>query len=410
MNRIRDEGRQCEAFRREVRLDADKLDTAVRSALQKIDLLLEKFTYKFPGSNTRNNMYDYRKPFVDENPTNDPVEEGGNFDWTTGFWTGMIWLAYELTGDDKYRAAAEIHVDSFRDRIERNIDCDTHDLGFLYTLSCVAAFKLTGNRKAEQTALLAADRLMTRYFPKAGIIQAHGDLNDPRLRGRMIIDGLMNLPLLYWAAEATGRPVYREAAETHARQTMRYIVREDASTYHTYYFDVESGEPRYGDTLQGYSDDSCWSRGQAWGIYGFTLSYVYTGERRFLETAMKLADYFLNRLPGDRVVYWDLIFTDDSGEEKDSSASAIAVCGLLEMARRLPEGEERSYYRNAALSILGSLIDGYATIGNDQSNALLLHSVNFKKAGRGVDEACLWGDYFYLEALVRMKRDWSMYW
>jgi len=410
MNREKNEGMRCAAFRRKMRPDAGKLDRAVRTALLKIDGLLEKFLHKFPGSNTRNNIYEYRKPGVNENPTKDPVEEGGNFDWTTGFWTGMIWLAYELTGNEKYRAAAEIHVDSFRDRIVRKIDCDTHDLGFLYTLSCVAAAKLTGSRKAEQTALMAADHLMTRYHPKAGIIQAHGDLSDPRLRGRMIIDGMMNLPLLYWASEVTGNPVYRAIAESHARQTMRYIVREDASTWHTYYFDVDTGEPRHGDTLQGYADDSCWSRGQAWGIYGFTLSYVHTGERQFLETAMKLAHYFLNRLPDDLVVYWDLIFTDDHGEEKDSSASAIVVCGLLEMARRLPEGAERDYFFNAAQAILGSLIDGYATNVSEKSNALLLHSVNFKKAGRGVDEACLWGDYFYLEALVRMKRDWKMYW
>ena len=409
MHSVIDEGMRMEAFRRPGALDGSKLERALESALKKIDANLETFGSRFPGTVTRGNVYGLRTP-ENENPTKDPVEIGGNFDWTTGFWTGMLWLAYEMTGESRYRNMAEIHVDSFADRIRRKVDTDTHDLGFLYTLSCVSAWKLTGNEKAKAAALQATDHLMTRYFEQAGIIQAHGDLNDPRLRGRIIIDCLMNLPLLYWAAETTGREAYRNAARRHAENTLRHIVREDASTYHTYYFDTETGQAKHGDTLQGFSDDSCWSRGQAWGIYGFALSHVYLRDPMFLDAARKLANYFLNRSPRDFVVYWDLVFTDGSGEPRDSSASAIAVCGLLEMAKWLPEEEGGGYFRNAAAKILDSLIDRYSTISDERSNALLLHATYFRKRNWGVDEGCLFGDYFYLEALVRMLRDWNMFW
>jgi unsaturated chondroitin disaccharide hydrolase len=409
MNEILNEGLANNAFKQSSSLDRGKIDDALRSALSKIDKNMKFFTYKFPGSTTQNNVYDFRTT-QNENPTKEPVQEGDNFDWTTSFWTGMLWLAYEVTGDPKYRAAAEIHVDSFAERIDNKIDVDTHDLGFLYTLSCVSAYRLTGNEKAKNSALKAADHLMTRYYEKAGIIQAHGDLNDPKLRGRIIIDCLMNLPLLYWATEMTGDESYKSAAYNQLINTIKYIVREDASTYHTYYFNTETGAPKNGDTLQGATDDSCWSRGQAWGIYGCMLSYVYLKEQSFLEISQSLANYFLNRCPEDFVVYWDLVFTDGSGEVKDSSASTIALCGLMELTKWLPEGEIKHYYSNAASSILLSLIDNYSTIHNEHSNALVLHATYFKKRNWGVDEASLFGDYFYLEALVRKTRDWKMYW
>jgi len=213
--------------------------------------------------------------------------------------------------------------------------------------------------------------------------------------------------LLYWATRESGDGRYHEAAHRHARQAARYLVREDASTFHTYYFDADTGAPRYGDTHQGYRDDSCWARGQAWGIYGFVLSYAYTRDPVFLETACRVADYFLAHLPADRVAYWDLSFTDGSGEERDSSASAIAASGLLELVRWLPEGEGERYGR-AAQDMLASLSEGYAA--PPESNALLLHGVYGKPNGSGIDEANLWGDYFYLEALTRLSRDWKPYW
>jgi unsaturated chondroitin disaccharide hydrolase len=279
----------------------------------------------------------------------------------------------------------------------------------LYTLSCVAGHRLTANPEAKQIALQAADLLTTRYFPKAGIIQAWGNLNDPEQRGRMIIDCCMNLPLLYWASQVTGNPVYHETAYSHANQAAKYIIRPDASSFHTFYMDVETGEPRYGKTAQGYADDSCWSRGQAWGLYGFVLSYLYTGDWSFIELSKKIANYFLNRLPDDHVCYWDLIFTSGN-EERDSSAAAIAACAILEMSRHLPLSDVyKTIYENAALKIIQSLIQNYTT-SCVTSNGLLLHAVYSKPGKNGVDECNIWGDYFYFEALVRLVKDWKPYW
>ncbi|WP_241156812.1 glycoside hydrolase family 88 protein [Bacillus sp. FJAT-42376] len=382
----------------------DFADRALDDALEKISANLELFTDIFPDDTTIENRYYPRKP------EKAGQVRGGNFGWTTSFWTGMIWLAYEVTGEEKYKKAADIHVNSFYDRIVKKIDCEHHDLGFLYTLSCVSGYKLTGNQKAKEAALMAADHLMTRYFEKAGIIQAWGDLSDPNQRGRIIIDCLMNLPLLYWASEETGNPRYKEAAEKHAKNAYQWIVREDASTYHTYFFDTETGEAKFGKTHQGYRDDSCWARGQAWGIYGFPLSYKYTSEKAFIAMTEKLAHYFLNRTPADGVVYWDLAFTDGSGEEKDSSSTAIAACGLHELAKYTEDPGLKNYYGQAAACMLRDLYEGYSTKDLPESNALLLHGVYAKPEGLGVDEACLWGDYYYMEGLVRLKKDWDLYW
>ncbi|MDF2716862.1 MAG: glucuronyl hydrolase [Paenibacillus sp.] len=367
---------------------------AIRFVLSRIDGNLETFAHKFPSPASSGNVY---KPW-------------DNVEWTPGFWTGMLWLAYEATGDSKYRRAAEGQLDSYRRRAEERKHTATHDLGFLYTLSCVSAYKLTGNEFAKETALLAADLLMERYFDKAGIIQAWGNLDNPSQRGRMIIDCCMNLPLLYWASEMTSNPKYEAAARNHADRAARYLIREDASSYHTFYMDVETGEPKYGKTSQGYSDDSCWSRGQAWAIYGFPLSYIYTRDEAMIGVAQKTANYFLNRLPDDLVCYWDLTFTEGS-EERDSSAAAIAACGMLELAKHLPlVDERRRVYENASLHILKSLAESYTAKDVPHSNGVLLHAVYGKPLGNGIDECCIWGDYYYFEALMRVARNWKLYW
>ncbi|WP_426452470.1 glycoside hydrolase family 88 protein [Paenibacillus sp. S-38] len=346
-----------------------------------------------------------------------PASEGnvypgiGNIEWTSSFWTGMLWLAYDLTGEAKYREAAEYQLASYKQRIEEQIETETHDLGFLYSLSAVAEYRLTGNETAKGTALQAADLLAARYFPKAGIIQAWGDLSDPEQCGRMIIDCLMNLPLLYWASEVTGETRYAEYAKTHVAQAAKYLVRPDDTSYHTYYMDVETGAPKYGNTHQGYADDSCWARGQAWGMYGFLLSYLYTGDKSLVGLSKRLTDYFLTRLPEDGVVYWDLVFTEGTEQEKDSSASAIAVCGMLELTKHLPLGDpDKRRYEDLALELLAALGRRYTTADLPGSNGVLKHAVYNKPRGMGIDECNLWGDYYYFEALVRVLKNWKPYW
>ncbi len=377
------------------------IDAAIVAALEKISRSLQEFGSLFPHDITQHNCQVLHW-------NQDDFPDGSNLGWTTGFWTGMLWLAYELSGEERFRNTAGIQVMDFKRRIEQKVDCDHHDLGFLYSLSCVAAYRLTGWQEARQAALLAADALITRYLPAPGIIQAWGSLDDPGEQGRAIIDSLMNLPLLYWASGASGDSTYAQIARRHARQLRQTLLRPDASTYHTYFFDPVSGAPRFGRTYQGLTDDSCWARGQAWALYGFTLSYSYTRELEFLEAAQQIADYFLTRTPQNGVVYWDFTFEEGSAEEKDSSASAIAACGLLELSRQLPDDLE---YQAAGERILSLLARDYSSFDLPESNALLLHGVENKPAGTGVDEASLWGDYFFLEGLMRLKQpDWKMYW
>lgn len=229
---------------------------AVAAALRIVDAHLAEFDDRYPGDTTEQGRYRLRPP------------DGGNRGWTTSFWPGMLWLAHDLTGDDRYRQAAEGHVASFADRIRRGVDLDTHDLGFLYTLSCVVPYRRSGDHEAGRTALAAADHLLARVLEPAGIIQAWGDLSDPRQRGRTIIDSLMNTPLLFWASETTGDPRYASVARRHTAQLRDHILRPDGTTFHTFYWDPDTGSPLRGETEQGNHDDSCWARGQAWGCTG----------------------------------------------------------------------------------------------------------------------------------------------
>ena len=384
-----------------------KLDVknALRFALDKVDGNLAPFMDIYPGDTSVHNVYHPRKPRVAG------LADGANVGWTTSFWAGQIWLAFDLTLDAKYRAAGEHHIKSFADRMTRKVDVDNHDLGFLYTLSCVAPWRLTVNETGKRTALQAADQLMHRFLDKPGIFQAWGTMEDPKQRGRTIIDSIMNMPLLYWASEMTGNKRYHDAAVRHASQLRDHIVRPDNTSFHTFYWDADTGAPRFGDTAQGAANDSCWSRGQAWGIYGFALSYAYTHDATMLHTARCLADYFISRMPADKVAYWDLIYMDGSGEERDSSAAAIAVCGMQEIIRWMPAGPDRERYAAAATGILASLAQNYTSKDAPGSNAILLHGVQSKPGKHGIDEASLWGDYYYLEALTRAVRpDWKMYW
>lgn len=323
----------------------------------------------------------------------------------------MLYLAKEATQSSEFDEVLNVQLHSFHERLEKKVELETHDIGFLYTLSAVADYRVNGTESSRDLIIQAADALMVRYSEKAGIIQAWGNLDDLDENGRMIIDGLMNLPLLYTASELSGDEKYRHAAYRHAKQTQKYIIRENNTTYHTYFFDRKTGEGVEGSTAQGYSDDSCWARGQAWGIYGFTLSYLYTGDYSFLESAQGIADYYISRLPDDFVAYWDLIFQEGSEQERDSSSAAIAVCGLLELAKQLPlSNPKRAFYEETAVKIARNLSKSYTTKEIPESNGILIHSVYDKNSDKGVDECVIWGDYFYMEALIRLSRSWNKYW
>ena len=375
-------------------LTREEVTAAMDRVADQVRCNMEYFGTRFPSSATRNQTYGV----ID------------NIEWTDGVWTGLLWLCYEYTGDDAFKNLALKNVDSFLNRVEKRIELDHHDLGFLYSLSCVAGYKLTGSAEGRKAGLLAADKLMERFQEKGGFIQAWGELGA-RDNYRLIIDCLLNIPLLHWAFLETGKPVYRNAAMRHYEAACNNVIRDDASAYHTFYFDPETGEPLKGVTRQGYSDDSAWARGQAWGIYGIPLNYRYVKDDSAFNLFKGMTNYFLNRLPEDEVCYWDLIFTDGSNQSRDSSAAAIGVCGIHEMLKYLPEVEsDKNTYRHAMHCILRSLMERYTAPEIKPGNPVLLHGVYSWHSGKGVDEGNIWGDYYYMEALMRFYKDWNLYW
>ena len=376
-------------------LPKERLEYALKEALKKIDYCISLVGDKFPHEFSVNNVYQ-------------TVENVGG--WGNGFWSGILWHAYELTGDEKYKNTVLSQIPSWTKRIEEKIGVNHHDMGFLFSLSCVAAYKLTGNEEARAAAIKAADHLCTRYQEKGQFIQAWGNVDDPKSY-RLIVDCLLNIPLLYWASETTGNPRYEEIAWNHFNSTVEVCCREDASTYHTYYFDPKTGAPLEGKTHQGAYDDSAWARGQTWGIYGPMLTYVYKKSEKALQVSKATTNYFLNNLPADYIAYWDLCFKDGSDQPRDTSSNAICLCGMLELIKHMDKDDPlREIYVNASKRIMNALIDNISA-SVPESNGLLLHQTYALPQGIGIDEHNIWGDYFYFEALHRMlEPDWALYW
>jgi unsaturated chondroitin disaccharide hydrolase len=376
--------------------DAER-DAALTAACAQVRRNLPDFTYATQNHSSVSNVY----------------SAVPNDQWTAGFWPGQIWLAFEHTGDPVFRHAAQIQIQSFLHRIENRIETDHHDMGFLYSPTCVAGWKLVGDEDGRRAAILAADQLLERYQPVGRFIQAWGRKGRPE-EYRYIIDCLLNLPLLYWASDETDDPKYRQIALIHARTTLANSIRADNSTVHTFYMDPETGAPSHGATKQGYRDDSDWARGQAWAVYGMALSYRYEPLAEYRDAFDRLLDFYLSRLPADLIPYWDLIFIDGD-EPRDSSSAAIVACGLLEMAD-LVGGTDAARWRDLSQRMTGSLVRGYAVTEPAVSNGQILHGTYSKKSpyntcrGEGVDECVSWGDYYYFEALTRLTGSWSTYW
>ena len=321
-----------------------------------------------------------------------------NTQWTASFFSGMTNLAYWATKDEKFLRNADTYLKSFEERLEKGIGVDTHDIGFLYTLSCVAVYKLTGNEKAKEIAIKAADKLITRYNPRGEYIQAWRQMGVGVGEVKIIIDCMMNLPLLYWASKVTGDSKYADIAKKHAYTSSKTLVREDGSVYHTYLFDPISGRAIEGKTHQGKYDESTWARGQAWCVYGYTLSYILTKDAYFLRVATKAADYFINNLPENFVHYWDFAVTDVNPEVRDTSANTIGACGLLELAKYVSD-EQKAIYEKTAKIMLQQLCKEYFIDTNETGYGFIRES--FYNI-RDCNECSSWGDYYFVEALCKI--------
>lgn len=307
--------------------------------------------------------------------------------WTGGFWIGLLWLSFKLTNDRRYVKLAE-HWLKLLEKRKRD---KTFNLGFLFFPSFVLGYKITEDNSLKKATLESADNLATLLNDKASLIC----IPISKKVGRTAIDVMMNLPLLWWAYEETGKEKYYDVAHKHAKSTIKNFVRKDGSTVHVIDFDLRSGDIIKKGTIQGYNDGSCWSRGQAWGIYGFALAYKTAKHNLFLETTKKLSTYFIRNVPEDYVPYWDFNDVEIPNAPKDSSAAAIACCGLM----TLFESTKKKEFRHVALKILDSLSSNY--LEGKNRDGILMHGCFHKPMNIGVDESLIWGDYYFIKALMK---------
>ncbi|MEV6839614.1 glucuronyl hydrolase [Streptomyces sp. NPDC051133] len=320
-----------------------------------------------------------------------------NGDWVGGFWPGTLWMAYLYSGDDTFRTLA---LDSARKLAPRRYDTGTHDLGFLFYPSWVTAWRLTGEDSWRAGAIQAADSLTRRYNPRGRFIRAWGALGDPRNAGRVIMDTMMNLDLLTFASRQTGDETYLRIAVEHARTAQRVFPRQDGSTPHVFDFDPDSGAPIGPNTVQGYSPASCWSRGQAWGIYGFTTLYRRTKDGRFLSTARRLADFAVGALSADHVPVWDYRAPQQPHDVKDASAGAAMACGLLDLSAATGRPE----YRQVAVRILTALSETCLTRNSTRAEAVVARCTRNRPAEDGIEISLPYADYYLLEGILRVLR------
>jgi len=327
----------------------------------------------------------------------DPEKHGW---WVGGHWVGLLWLAYAANGDPLLAAAARDWANLLLPQLTKQAD---HDLGFLFELGFVLGYKLTGDTTLKTPALKAAEILSRRFNPRGRFIQAWGSLDaSPELRGRTIMDTMMNLDLLFWAGKESGDPQYADIAAAHARTTLAHHFRPDGSTSHVCDFNPDTGVFIKQDTHQGLSATSCWSRGQAWGVYGFADCYRGTGDPAFLEASRRLMEYLWPRLPADLVPFWDYDSPLIPNDVRDSSAASILASGLLSLASVEIDSGLALTWQNRAIRILESLWQNY-TSRDSGEDSLLLHGTRSKPHNL-MDHGLIYGDYYFVEALIRLAK------
>lgn len=325
--------------------------------------------------------------------------------WTNGFWGGMMWQLYHATGQEIYKENA-LEVEQKLDinlMLHKGMD---HDSGFKWLPTSGANYRLSGNQEAFNRTILAADNLAGRFNPAGRFIRAWNDANDGSRAGWAIIDCMMNLPLLYWASEVTQDPRYRQIAQLHAQTTMKYFVREDGSVNHIVEFDPETGEFVTSHGGQGYGEGSSWTRGQSWAVYGFTLSYLHTKEQKYLDCARKIADYYIANIPENGLIPVDFRQPSDCKLE-DSTAAAIAACGMLELAKILGETEGEKYHA-AAIKLLYTLDRERCNWTLDTDNIVEKCTAAFHDEKH--EFSIIYGDYYFIEAIWKLTGEEIFIW
>jgi rhamnogalacturonyl hydrolase YesR len=338
---------------------------------------------------------------TDQNPRtaeNGVLQNVSSRDWTSGFYPGCLWYLYEYSGDKKLLEAAKKFTMNLK---QEQFNNSTHDLGFMMYTSFGNGYRLTGDAEYKDVLIQSAKTLATRFDPVIGCIKSW-DHNQDKWQYPVIIDNMMNLELLFWAARETHDKDLYKIAVTHAETTMKNHYREDHSSWHVVDYDTITGEVLHRHTHQGYAHESAWARGQSWGFYGFTMVYRETGEQKFLDQARNIADFLLTHenLPEDMVPYWDFNAPNIPDEPRDASAAAILCSGLYELSTYL--GEEGEKYKGAADKILISLSsEKYRASIGENNNFILMHSVGHMPNNSEVDVPIIYADYYFIEACMR---------
>lgn len=321
-------------------------------------------------------------------------------DWTSGFYPGSMWLAYELTGNEALAEEARKYTNRLEDI---QYYTGNHDIGFMMYCSYGQALRLKSESKDKQILMNSSESLCARFSPEIGLIRSwdFGDWSYP-----VIIDNMMNLEMLFWASEETGNSKYRDIAMAHADKTLKNHFRENMTSYHVVSYSVPSGKVESKGTFQGYSDSSAWARGQAWGVYGYTMCYRFTENPAYLEVAHKIAQFIMKNRPSenDYIPYWDYDAPNIPDAPRDASAAAVTASALLELYGYTDDEKLSDSYVEYAENILKQLSSpDYLAKENENKGFILKHSVGSFPHDSEVDVPLNYADYYYLEALKRYK-------
>ena len=319
-------------------------------------------------------------------------------DWMSGFFPGILWYIFENTGDKNIGLQARKWTNSIE---KQKFQVHHHDIGFMMFCSYGNGYRLNKEEKDVPVLIQSAKSAITRYNPKVGTIKSWNfKANDHPT----IIDNMMNLELLTWASRKTGDPMYKDIAIKHAETSIKHHFRPDYSSYHVVLYDSTTGLVQKKHTAQGFSDESRWARGQAWGLYGYVMMFRETGKPEFLTQAKNISDMFLKILPEDGVPFWDFDAPNQPNAVKDASAAAVAASGLLELSLLVKDKEESVKYHNGAVRLLNALTTPKYLAQKENYECVLLHSAYHVPKNYEVDVNISYADYYYLEALSRLKK------
>ncbi|PKF61546.1 hypothetical protein CW745_09435 [Psychromonas sp. psych-6C06] len=364
------------------------VDVAWSGIVTKVKKTSQEMTVPFPSMTENGEYCNTHQPWA----------------WVVGFWPGILWLLYEKESYEPFKEMAIDRENIMDGPLDEYVNIH-HDVGFMWQLTSVKQFELLATPQSRTRALRAASHLASRFNINGRFLTAwnKNDVSVADPRGLSIIDSMMNLPILYWAAEQLDAPRFKLIAMAHADTVLKEFIREDGSVRHMVEFDYLTGEVKSYHGGQGDNKNSAWSRGASWAIHGCALSYQYTQEPRYLEASMKTADFFISQLPKDFVPHWDFRAPIDENTPRDTSAAACAASGLLLLADLLDDVDKKAHYAGVANKVLESLYRQYATFNDDTQQGILTGGAFNCPKNLGINCSLIYGDYYFVEAISKMK-------